>query len=401
MRTNYLRQTTGMRVTGTSSRLRIAMLVHSTNARGGVIHALELAEALTRLRHTVVVHAPDPSGKGFSRKNGVQTISVPALPTDADVTAMVETRVADYVSYFESPDHRRFDVFHAQDGISGNALATLQQRGLIDSFARTVHHMDNFDDPRLQALQHSSIATADQLFVVSQMWADRLAAEFSRSATVVGNGVDTRRFSSKPSANDAVLRDRLGIRSSPILLCIGGIEERKNSIRILEGFTQLRAIYPSAQLVIAGGASVLDHRAYHRQFQTALDNFGLPSGTVIHTGVLADADMPSLYRLADALVFASIREGFGLVVLEAMASGLPVIASHIPPFTEYLTDDDVVWCDPFSAGSIANAMVSVLAEPLHSLLSAKGCTVAGRHDWLRTARAHLPAYALMREMHHA
>ncbi len=388
-------------MTGTSSRLRIAILTHSTNARGGVIHALELADALTRLGHTAVVHAPDPSGKGFFRRTETPTISVPASPTGGDITAMVETRIADYVGYFENSEHRRFDVFHAQDGISGNALATLKQRGLIPSFVRTVHHMDSFDDPRLQALQHRSIAAADQLFAVSQMWADRLAAEFSQSATVVGNGVDTWRFSSKPSDNDAALRDRLGLRGGPVLLCIGGIEERKNSIQILEAFRQLRAIRPSAQLVIAGGASVLDHRTYHRQFQTALDNSGLPSGAVIHTGVLADPDMPSLYRLADALVFASIREGFGLVVLEAMASGLPVIASHIPPFTEYLTDDEVVWCDPLSAGSIANAMATVLTEPLHELLSANGYRVARRHDWLRTARAHLPVYALMREMHHA
>lgn len=388
-------------MTGTLSRLRIAILTHSTNARGGVIHALELADALTRLGHTAVVHAPDPSGKGFFRRTETPAISVPASPTDGNVTSMVETRVADYVRYFESPTHRRFDVFHAQDGISGNALATLKQRGLIRGFARTVHHMDSFDDPRLQALQHRSIAAADQLFAVSQMWADRVAAEFSRSATVVGNGVDTSRFSSKPSANDAALRDRLGLSGSPVLLCIGGVEERKNSIRIFEAFRQLRAIHPSAQLVIAGGASVLDHRTYHRQFQTALDNSGLPSSAVIHAGVLADEDMPSLYRLADALVFASIREGFGLVVLEAMASGLPVIASHIPPFTEYLTGDEIVWCDPLNIGSIANAMATILAEPLHSLLSAVGYRVARRHDWPRTAHAHLPVYAQMREMQHA
>ena len=388
-------------MTDTSPHLRIALLTHSTNARGGVIHALELAEALTRLGHTAVVHAPDPGGKGFFRKNDVAKVSVPALPAGNDVTAMVEMRIADYVNHFENPAHRRFDVFHAQDGISGNALATLKQRGLIHGFVRTVHHMDNFDDPRLQALQHRSITTADELFVVSQLWADRLAAEFSRSATVVGNGVNTWRFSSKSSMDDIALRNRLGVRGDPILLCIGGIEERKNSIRILEAFRQLRAIRPSAQLVIAGGASVLDHRTYHRQFQAALDNSCLPPGAVIQTGVLTDIDMPSLYRLADALVFASIREGFGLVVLEAMASGLPVITSHIPPFTEYLADDEVVWCDPLSAGSIANAMATVLAEPLHSLLSAKGFTVARRHDWLRTARAHLPVYASKREMHHA
>jgi glycosyltransferase-like protein len=386
---------------GTSSRLRIAILTHSTNARGGVIHALELAGALARLGHTAVVHAPDPSGKGFFRTTETPTISVPASPSDGDVTAMVETRIADYVNYFEDPAHQRFDIFHAQDGISGNALATLKQRGLIERFARTVHHMDSFDEPRLQALQHRSIAVADRLFAVSQMWADRLAAEFSRSATVVGNGVDTLRFSSKPCTNDADLRDRLGLCGGPILLCVGGVEERKNSIRVVDAFRQLRAIHASAQLVIAGGASVLDHKTYHRQFQIALDNSGLPSAAVVHAGVLADVDMPSLYRLADALVFASIREGFGLVVLEAMASGLPVIASHIPPFTEYLTDDDVAWCDPLNAGSIANAMATVLAEPLHSLLAANGYRTARRHDWFQIARAHLPVYASIREMHHA
>lgn len=385
----------------TFSPMRIAILTHSTNARGGVIHALELSEALTRLGHTAVVHAPDEAGKGFFRTTRTPTVSVPASPVSGDIASMVETRVADYIAHFRNPEHRRFDIFHAQDSISGNALATLKQRGLISRFARTVHHIDTFSDPRLQALQQRAIETADQLFAVSGMWADHLAREFSQMPVVVGNGVDTRRYSAKPSPRDMALRDQLSLRDGPVLLCVGGVEERKNSIRILEAFRQLHAIYPTAQLIIAGGASVLDHKTYRRQFQTALDQAGLPASAVILTGVLTDADMPSLYRLADVLVFASIREGFGLVVLEAMASGLPVIASHIAPFTEYLTDDSVIWCDPLHTGSIANAMASALVAPVRTKLSTHGLAVAQRHDWLRTANAHLPAYEAMREMQHA
>lgn len=385
----------------TSIPLRIALLTHSTNARGGVVHALELAEALTRLGHIVAVHAPDPGGNGFFRQTRAPTVSVKAAPTAGDITSTVETRIADYVSHFEDKAHRCFDVFHAQDGISGNALVTLKQRGLISHFARTVHHVDDFRDPRLQALQERSIASADRIFVVSRMWQRQLAAMSPFPIAVVGNGVDTLRFAPKRSDLDTALRIRLGLREGPVLLTIGGIEQRKNTIHILEAFRQLHAVRPSAQLLIAGGASVLDHQAYQAEFSTRLDAAGLPRSAVIRAGVIPDSDMPSLYRLADVLVFASIREGFGLAVLEAMASGIPVIASHIAPFTEYLGDNDVVWCDPLHIGSIANAMATILAEPLRSRLSLSGLMVAHRHDWSQTAQAHIPVYQGLRELHHA
>src|ERR1700753_2436453 len=129
--------------------LRIAMLAHSTNPRGVVVHAIELADSLTRLGHEAIVHAPDPGGKGFFRAPLSPAVAVMAEPAGRDVAAMVQARIADYVRHFEAPANRRFDLFHAQDAISGNALATLKQRGMIQRFARTVHHIDHFADPQL------------------------------------------------------------------------------------------------------------------------------------------------------------------------------------------------------------------------------------------------------------
>ena len=388
-------------MSGVSSRLRIAILTHSTNPRGGVVHALALADALAELGHVPVVHAPDPAGNGFFRRSVAATRSVPASPASGEVVAMVEMRIADYVKYLEDPAHRQYDVFHAQDGISGNALATLKQRGLIQRYVRTVHHIDAFADERLCELDRRSIVHADGLFVVSQFWQEQLKAEMSRSAALVGNGVDTARYSAVPTPDDQVLRARLGLRAGPILLSIGGVEQRKNTLGILEAFRQVHAVHRSAQLVIAGGASLLDHGLYRQQFNSRLRDAGLPVDTVIETGPLMDADMPSLLRLADVLLFPSLREGFGLAVLEAMASGVPAVVSHIAPFTEYLGPDDVAWCDPHHAGSIADATLSALAEPLRSRLIANGARVARHHAWSRTAKAHIATYQDMREVQYA
>ena len=388
-------------MSGGSSGLRIAILTHSTNPRGGVVHALALADALADLGHRPIVHAPDPAGKGFFRRSVAATRSVPASAASSNVVAMVEARIADYVRHFEDVANRQYDVFHAQDGISGNALATLKQRGLIQRYLRTVHHIDAFSHERLCELDRRSIVHADGLFVVSRFWQAQLEAEISRSATLVGNGVDTARYSATPASADQALRARLGLRAGPILLSVGGVEQRKNTLGILDAFRQVHAVHRSAQLVIAGGASLLDHGLYRQQFKSRLRDAGLPADAVIETGPLMDAEMPSLFRLADALLFPSLREGFGLAVLEAMASGVPAVVSHIAPFTEYLGPDDVAWCDPHHAGSIADAALSALAEPLRSRLIANGARIAKHHDWSRTARAHIATYQDMREVHYA
>jgi glycosyltransferase-like protein len=306
---------------------------------------------------------------------------------------MVETRIADYVRHFELAANRRFDIWHAQDGISGNALATLKERGLISGFARTVHHVESFADGRLSALQLRGIITADRLFVVGLTWRDWLARELGRRAWHVGNGVDMRRYSPTRDASDVALRAQLNLPiGSTMILAIGGVEGRKNTIRLLEAFRTLFSQCRSCRLVIAGGASILNHDAYQERFAEALAQSNLPEGAVIRLGPVRQDLMPALYRAASSFVFPSTKEGFGLVVLEAMASGVPVVTSRIAPFTEYLGEDDVVWCDPFDPTSIALAMHRSLDPSQSERLAARGPEIARRHDWTTTALAHLGVY---------
>ena len=376
--------------------LRIAMLSHSTNPRGGVVHAMQLSEALTALGHEVVLHAPDSKGIGFFRKPACGAMPFPVGPAPTDMTAMVEHRIGDYVRHFEALATRAFDIFHAHDGISGNALATLKERGLISGFARTVHHIDQFTDSRLIELQDRAIDRADLFFTVSKTW-QTVLKDRGRDATIVGNGVDVERFSPSWSGEQTALRDRLNLPLGPTFLSIGGVEARKNTIGILDAFRQLRAVQPDAQLVIAGGASLLDHSAYQEEFRTELALLRDHAAAVHLIGPVADEDMPNLYRLVDALVFPSLKEGFGLVVLEAMASGVPVIVSSIAPFTEYLSGYDVIWCDPHHSASIADAMALALAPPIRDRVIPRGLEVAGRFSWRRVAEAHLRAYATLKE----
>jgi len=377
-------------------RLRIAILAHSTNPRGGVVHALALGEALADFGHEAVVHAPDAGGMGFFRNPRCGAAALPVSPAEGGTTEMVKARIADYLGYFGQARNRRFDVWHAQDGISGNALATLKESGLIHAFARTVHHIDLFNDSRLLSLQTRSISTADQLFTVSRLWRAAIARDFGKHATVVGNGVDLDEFTPVKAEADAKLGKLLPLRK-PLFLSIGGIEQRKNSMRILEAFVRLRQLLPGAHLVIAGGATLLDHSFYRERFRAALAQSGLPGQAVTILGPVPQELMPALYRSADALVFPSAKEGFGLVVLEAMASGVPAVTSRMAPFTEYLEEEDVLWCDPEDAATIEQAMIMALEPARRRALIERGLRAAARHSWAETAKRHLPVYELLQE----
>lgn len=121
----------------------------------------------------------------------------------------------------------------------------------------------------------------------------------------------------------------------------------------------------------------------------------LPTGPLqplLITGPLADAGMPGLYRLADAVAMPSVREGFGLVVLEALASGVPVVVSRIAPFTEYLDAEDCSWADPLDPESIARAIAAALDSASPDRIARSSERLARRFSWATSAERHVALY---------
>lgn len=384
-------------ITHAARPLRIGLLTHSVNPRGGVVHTLELAHALHDAGHHVTVMAPAAPGQAFFRPVRCATRLIPIEGTPRDMVEMVATRIEAIARTLgDWLETQSFDVLHTHDPIGGNALADLQDAGRIDGFVRTVHHLEEFASPRLMAWQLRGFQRARQVFCVSRLWRDILAAEHGVAASEVHNGVDAGRFMPCGTAADAALAGRLGVRvGAPVVLAVGGVEARKNTVRLLQAFALLRGRHPAAQLVVAGGASLLDHAGYGRDFAELARREALavgPGRAIVLTGPLPDDDMPGLYRLADVLAMPSLNEGFGLVVLEALASGVPVVASRIAPFTEYLEEEDVHWADPARATSIAHALDAALAHRDPRRIAATAARLARRFDWAASAERHARLY---------
>ncbi len=367
--------------------LKIALLTHSVNPRGGVVHTLELGAALVVAGHDVTIFAPASAGQKFFRSTPCKVSLATISGTQRNMVDMVSSRIDAYVEHLTDVLQREsFDIIHAQDSISGNALADLRERGLISEFVRTVHHLDEFEDTRLQIWQTRAWRAASQVLCVSDLWCRMFAAQHGVNAALVPNGVDATRFT--------VNRDSAS-PNPPRFLAVGGVEERKNTLRILEAFFNVRRVLPTAQLVIAGGASLLNHEHYTQAFQALLTthSLGVGSEDAVHlVGPIADDAMPALFRSATALLMPSLKEGFGLVVLEALASGTPVVASRIAPFTEYLSDACCHWADPLSTHSVAEAMLrassGVRGERLRELASG----LIERMSWTASAECHIEIY---------
>ncbi len=172
----------------------------------------------------------------------------------------------------------------------------------------------------------------------------------------------------------------------PYVLFVGTLEPRKNLVRLVRAYRRVAATGLPHALVLAGPMG-WQHDALMREIAQP------GPGEVLLTGALAAADLDALYRGATAFVYPSLYEGFGLPVVEAMARGVPTVASMTSSVPE-VTGDAALGVDPRSVREIATGIDRVLTEPgLAERLAEAGRARAERFSWDETARGTLEVYA--------
>jgi len=166
------------------------------------------------------------------------------------------------------------------------------------------------------------------------------------------------------------------------LLCVGTREPRKNIDRVLMAFVEISRAYPELSLVIAGKYGWGDKKLKVKSEKLKVRILGF----------VEKEDLASLYSGAEAFVYPSLYEGFGLPILEAMACGCPVITSNIGSMRELAAGFSVL-VDPQSTDSIAENILKLLKNnDLRQELKIKGLKRAGEFSWEKAALQTLEAY---------
>ena len=373
------------------------MLTYSVKPRGGVVHAVEVAEALSARGHQVELAALARHGEELFRPTALPLHVVRHSRVDGPFDERIQGMLEDYADGLRPVlAAGAFDVVHAQDCLSANAALELRDLGIVDHVIRTVHHVDDFTSPSLVECQVRSIAEPDHLLCVSAPWVRRLAEEFGRTAELVSNGVDTRRYRPARDATERVrARARAGLGERFAVLTVGGIEPRKGSLTLLEGFASLRRLVPELDplLLIAGGTTLFDYRHEREHFAARVEELGVAEHVRVLGPLVPDA-IESLFRAADVFAFPSVKEGFGLAALEAIAADLPVVASDLDVFRGFLVDGESALLTPVGDGAaLAGALARVAREPrLRERLRVGGREVVRRFTWDASAAAHERAY---------
>ncbi len=292
------------------------------------------------------------------------------------------------------------DVFHASDWIHpARATAAL---------AATVHDLGPLDRPDWYSedvvsmhrrINESVARNAAVIFTVSDYTRRRFAERFSVPLERIRVTYNGAAAGFRPSERVEVSRCRAahGL-ARPYVLYVGSRERRKNVVGLIEVFARLAGEDPALDLVLIGmrpqieGARVQGVSAWSGDaLERAIDRHGLRERVRI-LGRVDRSDLVALYSGGEALVYPTLYEGFGIPIVEAMACGLPVVASNRTAVPEVVGGAGVV-ADPEDVDAFASAVLGVIGDDgERERLRAAGLQRAGDFTWAAAARRTVDGY---------
>ncbi len=263
-------------------------------------------------------------------------------------------------------------------------------------FVVTIHDLAYLDYPQyvepknlayLQRFVPETLERAEQVIAVSEATKESLKEKLKvpeSRLTVTPEACDPVYYESVPEDQIRLIKDKYGV-DGDYFLAVGTLEPRKNLKNLLLAFAGIRR-HTKEQLVIVGGQGWL-----FDETKELLQKLGL-GDRVIFTGYAPKQELPALYQGAKLFVFPSVYEGFGIPVLEAMASGTPVICSNTSSLPE-VGGMAALYFDPQDTEALKLALRRGLEDAvLRERLAEAGREQARQFSWEETARLTLETY---------
>ena len=233
---------------------------------------------------------------------------------------------------------------------------------------------------------------ADAILCVGRSEFEKVKERFPRKPVFhVSNGVDIGRFE---RAAPEPFRDAFGFEAADrLVLCVSRIDSQKNQIGLVHAFARFASSHPDHQLVLLGPVSV---EGYRDKLQQEILRLGLERKVRLLKGLAPDDPLlPSAYKAAELFVLPSLHEPFGIVVLEAWAAGLPVVASRVGGIPGFAVDgENAVLVEPDSENALAGAMETLAENPqLRHRLAQNASLAVQEYDWKSVAEQVMSIYS--------
>jgi phosphatidylinositol alpha-mannosyltransferase len=367
--------------------MKIALVSpYDHSVAGGVrTHIDGLDREFRALGHNVKILAP--ASDESSLADNVIVVSDHVVPLGVSgSTARITLSLNVYRNVKRILKYEQFDVVHIHEPLVPTLpifVLRHAQAATIGTFHAYRDSYAGYDYTKviLRRLMHR----LDARTVVSPAVLPYITRYFPGEYEILPNGIDVEKFGDPAVQPMARFQDgKLNI------LFVGRLDKRKGFAHLLRAFPSIKARVPTARLIVVG--------AYDKDDKQKYVHFVREQGIrdVKFVGLVSAEDLPRFYRTAHVFCAPSTGfESFGLVLLEAMAAGAPIVASDIPGYHHVVTHErEGLLVPPADERGIADAVVRLLQdEGLRSRLGQRGRETARQYSWRHIARRTLDLYA--------